>query len=171
MNLLGLLLVARHTTAFKSAIASSLPMRVSSLGGYSAIGLCGPQPAGPSEGEKKVFLNGSFAKRPRVAHMFDPWLVAIGGWRLVAIGGWRLVAIGGWRLVAIGGWWLVAIGGWRLVAIGGWWLVAIGGWRLVGPDPMQAETSLSPLRITPTSPMKAKAVPVDNFTRQPPALA
>ena len=52
--------------------------------------------------KKKVFLNDSFAKRPRVA---------VGGW-------WRL-AVGGWRRLAVGGWW-------RLVVGGGWWL-AVGG--------------------------------------------
>ena len=32
--------------------------------------------------EKKVFLNGSFAKRLRVAHMFNHgwWRLAVGGW-------------------------------------------------------------------------------------------
>ena len=52
----------------------------------------------------KVFQNCSFAKRPRLAHMFNH------GW-------WRL-AVGGWRLVAIGSWWLAVGGGWRL-AVGG----------------------------------------------------
>ena len=47
--------------------------------------------------EKKVFLNGSFAKRSRVTHTFNH-----GRWRL-AVGGW-------WRLVVGGGWWL-AVGG------------------------------------------------------------
>ena len=77
--------------------------------------------------EKKVFLNGSFAKRPRVAHMFNPWLVAIGGWRF-ALGGWSQLAVGG------GWWWLAAVGGWwRLAMVGSWPLVAVGGWRLVVP--------------------------------------
>ena len=48
--------------------------------------------------EKKVFLNGSFAKRPRVAHMFNHgwWRLAVGHWRLVAVsGGCRRLVIGG----------------------------------------------------------------------------
>ena len=69
-----------------------------------------------------VFLNGSLAKRPCVAHMFNH-----GWWRLAVGGGWRLVVGGDWRLVAIGGWWLVAIGGWRRLAVGGWWRLAVGG--------------------------------------------
>ena len=68
---------------------------------------------GGSLREKKVFLKGSFAKRPHVAHMFTH------GWWRLAVGGWRLVAIGGWRLVAIGGGWWLATGDWRLVAVGG----------------------------------------------------
>ena len=48
-----------------------------------------------------MFLNGSFAKRPGVAHIFNhiggDWRLAVGGdWRL-AVGNWRLVAVGGWR--------------------------------------------------------------------------
>ena len=94
--------------------------------------------------KKRVFLNGSFAKRPRVAHMFNHgwWRLAVGGWWRLAVGGWRLVVGGGWWLV-IGGWWQLAVaGGWRLVAAGvwqlavggGWWRLAVGGgWRLVVP--------------------------------------
>ena len=53
---------------------------------------------------EKMFLNGSFAKRPRVAHMFNHsrCRLAVGGW-------WRL-AVG--RLAVGGGWWLVVGGGW-----------------------------------------------------------
>ena len=58
-----------------------------------------------------MFLNGSFAERPHVAHMFNH------GW-------WRLV-VGGW-------WWLAAVGGWRLVAVGGWWQLVVGGWWSLG---------------------------------------
>ena len=54
-----------------------------------------------------MFLSGTFAKRPRVAHMFNHgwWRLAVGGWRL-AVGDWRLVAVGGgwWRLAAVDGW-------------------------------------------------------------------
>ena len=48
---------------------------------------------------KKVFLNGSFAKRPRVAHMFNHgwWRLAVGG------GGDRQLAVADWRLAAVGG--------------------------------------------------------------------
>ena len=36
-----------------------------------------------------MFLNGSFAKRPHVAHMFNHgwWRLAVGGWRLAVGGG------------------------------------------------------------------------------------
>ena len=42
----------------------------------------------------------SFAKRLRVAHMFNHgwWRLAVGGWRLVAVGG-------GWQQLVIGDWW------------------------------------------------------------------
>ena len=70
------------------------------------------------KGEKKALQNCSFAKRPRVAHMF---MTAIGGWW------WRLVAFGaGWRPLVVGDWWLVVVGGW-------WRLAAVGGSRLVVP--------------------------------------
>ena len=88
-----------------------------------------------------MFRNGSFAKRPRVAHMFNHgwWRLAVGGWWRLAVGGWwRLVVFsGGWWLV-IGGWWrLAVVGGWRLVAAGGWWrLAAGGGWWLAVGDPL-----------------------------------
>ena len=57
-----------------------------------------------------MFLNGSFAKRPHVAHMFH------NGWWRLAVGGWRLVAVGGgWRQLKVGDWWLMAVGsGWQL---------------------------------------------------------
>ena len=73
--------------------------------------LCQGQ-GGPQEknGGGGVFLNGSFAKRPLVAHMFNHC-----GWRL-AVGGWRLAVGGGW-------WWLAAVGGWGLGVDGGWRLV------------------------------------------------
>ena len=81
--------------------------------------------------EKKVFLNGSCAKRPRVAHMFNYgwWRLAIGGWRRLVVvgGGWWLVIGGWWRLAVVGGSRLVAAGGWRLVAVGGWWQLVVGG--------------------------------------------
>ena len=94
--------------------------------------------------------NCSFAKRPRVAHMFNDgwsrlavggwWRLAVGGWWLVAVGGgWRRIdgwwglVVGGWWLAAVGsGWWLAVGGGWQL-AVGGWWVVAVGIWRLVVP--------------------------------------
>ena len=83
---------------------------------------------------KKMFLNGCFAKRPRVAHMFNHgwWRLAVGGWRL-AVGDWRLVAVGGgWRRLVVGDWWLVAVGsGWRLAVGRRWRLAAVGGWQLV----------------------------------------
>ena len=66
------------------------------------------------------------------SHVTQPWLVAIGGWRLVEIAGWRLVVGGWWRLAAVGGSWQLVMGGWRrLAAVDGWRLAAAGGWRLV----------------------------------------
>ena len=55
--------------------------------------------------EKKVFLNGSFAERPCVAHMFNHgwWQLAVGGWWRLAVGDGRLVVVGG-------GWWWLAAG-------------------------------------------------------------
>ena len=62
---------------------------------------------------KKKFLNGSFAKRLRVAHMFNH------GWWRLAVGGWQLVVGGHWRWLVVGGWWrLAVVGGWRLVVAG-----------------------------------------------------
>ena len=89
-----------------------------------------------------------FPKKPAGTPCAQPWLVAVGGWRLavgggcrLAIANWRLVAVGGgWRRLVAGGWWLEAVGSgwqltvgrrWRLAAVGGWRLVAVGGWRLV----------------------------------------
>ena len=61
-----------------------------------------------------------FCKKTACSSYVQPWLVAIGGWRLVAIGGW--LAVGDWRLVAVGaGWWWVIGGWWRLAVVGGWW--------------------------------------------------
>ena len=81
-----------------------------------------------------------FPKKPAGTPCAQPWLVAVGGWRLVAVGGWRL-AVGNWRLVAVGGgwrrlvvgdWWFVEVGsGWQLAVDRRWWLAAVGGWRLV----------------------------------------
>ena len=62
-----------------------------------------------------------FPKKPAGTPCVQPWLVAVGGWRLAAISGWQLAAGGWWRLVVVGG---------RLV-VGDWWLVAVGSvWRL-----------------------------------------
>ena len=87
-----------------------------------------------------------FSKTTACSSYVQPWLVAIGGWRLVEIAGWRL-AVGGWRRLAavgsswqlvMGGWWrLVAVGGWRLAVGGGWWRLAVGGsWRLAVGGPL-----------------------------------
>ena len=94
-----------------------------------------------TEKEKKSVPEPVSPKKPAGTPCAQPWLVAVGSWRLAALGGrqlatggwWRLVVVGsGWWLV-IGGWWrLAVVGSWRLVATGGWqWLVAVGGWRLV----------------------------------------
>ena len=84
------------------------------------------------DGKKKLFRNMVFSKTTACSSYVQPWLVAIGGWRLVEIGGCRL-AVGGWRrLVAVGSSWQLVMGGWRrLAAVDGWRLVAVGGWRLV----------------------------------------
>ena len=99
---------------------------------------------------KKSVPEPVFPKKPGGTPCAQPWLVAVGGWRLAVGGGWRL-AVGNWRLVAVGGgWrrlvvgdrWLVAVGNgwqlavgrrWRLAAVGGgWWLAVGAGWRLMG---------------------------------------
>ena len=79
-------------------------------------------------GKKKVFLNGSFCKKTACSSYVQPWLVAIGGWRLATGGWWRLVVVdGGWWLV-IGGWWrLAVVAGWRLAVGCRWRLAAVGG--------------------------------------------
>ena len=62
---------------------------------FTFIGLWGrkcPPGAVRKGGGEEVVQNGSFAKRPRVAHMFSH------GW-------WRLAAGGWWQLAVGGGWW------------------------------------------------------------------
>ena len=55
-------------------------------------------------GKKKLFRYMVFSKTTVCSSYVQPWLVAIGGWRLVEIAGWRL-AVGGWRrLAAVGSW-------------------------------------------------------------------
>ena len=83
--------------------------------------------------KKKLFRYMVFSKTTACSSYVQPWLVAIGGWRLVEIAGWRLTAVGGsWQLV-MGGWWrLAAVDGWRLVAVGGWWRLAVNGWWSLG---------------------------------------
>ena len=81
--------------------------------------------------KKFVFLSSSFAKRPRVAHMFTHgwWQLAVGGWRLAVGGGWRRLVVGDWWVVAVGSGWRWAVGRrWRLAAAvgGGWWLAVSG---------------------------------------------
>ena len=64
--------------------------------------------------DKKGVPERQFCKKIGCSSHVQPWLVAIGGWRLVAIGGWR-------RLVAVGSGWQLAVGcHWRLV-VGVWW--------------------------------------------------
>ena len=53
-----------------------------------------------------MFLNCNFVKKTACSSYVQPWLVAIGGWRLATGGWWRLVVVGG------GWWWLVAVGDW-----------------------------------------------------------
>ena len=96
---------------------------------------------------KKKCSGTSFPKKPAGTPCAQPWLVAVGSWRLAAVGGWQLavgdwwlVAVGGgWRRLVVGDWWLVVGGGWQWLAVGGWsplavgggwWLAAGGGWWL-----------------------------------------
>ena len=53
-------------------------------------------------GKKNLFRNMVFSKTTACSSFVQPWLVAIGGWRLVGVAGCRL-AVGGWRrLAAVG---------------------------------------------------------------------
>ena len=80
--------------------------------------------------EKKLFRDMVFSKTTACSSYVQPWLVAIGGWRLVEIAGWRLAVGGWWQLAAVGGSWQLVMGGWwRLAPVDGWRLVAVGGWR------------------------------------------
>ena len=106
--------------------------------GIPAIGAA--QPGRSLTEKKKLFRNMVFSKTTACRYV-QPWLVAIGGWRLVEIAGWRLAAVGGswqlvmggwWRLAAVDGWRLAVGGGWRLVAVGGWWQLAVSGWWSLG---------------------------------------
>ena len=56
-------------------------------------------------GKKKLFRYMVFSKTTACSSYVQPWLAAIGGWRLVEIAGWRLVVGSGWRqLAAVGSW-------------------------------------------------------------------
>ena len=55
-------------------------------------------------GKKKLLWNMVFSKTTACSSYVQPWLVAIGGWRLVEIAGWRLAVGGWWRLAAVGNW-------------------------------------------------------------------
>ena len=97
-----------------------------------------PPPAVYGRPTTRDVLNGKkkkcsgFPKKPAGTPCAQPWLVAVGGWRLAAVGGWQLATGGWWRLVVVGGGWWLAVGGWRqLAVVGSWRLVAAGGWRLV----------------------------------------
>ena len=71
--------------------------------------------------EKKRVPERQFCEKTACSSYVQPWLVAVGGWRVVAIGSWRLATGGWWRLVVVGGdGWLV-IGGWCRLVVGGWW--------------------------------------------------
>ena len=94
-------------------------------------------------GKKKSVPEPVLPKKPAGTPCAQPWLVAVGGWRLAAVGGWRSATGGWWRLVVVGGgWWLViggwwrlaVVGSWRLVAAGGWWLAVGGGWWRLAVD-------------------------------------
>ena len=89
-----------------------------------------PPPRAVLNGKKKSVPEPVFPKKPAGTPCAQPWLVAVGGWRLAALGSWQLATGGWWRLVVVGGgWWLVIGGRWRLAVVGSWWLVATGGWR------------------------------------------
>ena len=105
--------------------------------GWKGVG--GRREAGRAlTGKKKLFRNMVFSKMTACSSYVQPWLVAIGGWRLVDIAGWWLAAVGGnWQLV-MGGWWrLAAVDSWRL---------AVGGWRLVVPWGGLGKKKSGPLR-------------------------
>ena len=68
----------------------------------------------------RVVLNGKkkksvpepvFPKKPAGTPCAQPWLVAVGGWRLVAAGCWRRLVAGGWWRLAVDGSWRLAVGG------------------------------------------------------------
>ena len=87
--------------------------------------------------EKKSVPLPVFKKRPAGTPCAQPWLVAVGGWRLAAVGGWQLATGGWWRLVVVGSWRLVAAAGWRRLVVGGWWRLAVdGSWRLAVGGPL-----------------------------------
>ena len=95
-------------------------------------------------GKKKSVPEPVFPKKPAGTPCAQPWLVAVGSWRLVAVGGWQLATGGWWRLVVVsGGWWLVIGGGWQWLAVGGrsplavggsWWRLVVGGWWRLAVD-------------------------------------
>ena len=76
-----------------------------------------------------------FPKKAEGTPCAQPWLVAVGNWRLAAVGGWQLTTRGWWRFVVVGGgggWRLVVGGGWQWLAVGGWSPLAVGGgWPLM----------------------------------------
>ena len=69
--------------------------------------------------KEKNGLERQFCRKTACSSCAQPWLLAIGSWRLVAIGSWRLAVGGGW-------WWWAVIGGWWLVAVGCGWRFAVG---------------------------------------------
>ena len=90
----------------------------------------GDTQTGRSLREKKSCPLGQFCKKTTCSSYVQPWLVAIGCWRLVAISGWQLAVGGGWWRLAVGDWWLLAVGsGWRFAAVGGGRLLAVGPLR------------------------------------------
>ena len=84
-----------------------------------------------------------FCKKTACSSYVQPWLMAIGGWRLATGGGWWLV-VGGWWLIAVGSGLRLAVGrrwrgGWRRLVVGGWW--SLGAVPKGGP-----QKKSSPLR-------------------------
>ena len=76
-----------------------------------------PPPPHAVLNEKKSVPAPRFPKKTACSSYVQPWLVAVGGWRLAAIGGWQLATGGWWRLVVVGGGW------WLVIAV--WWWLAV----------------------------------------------
>ena len=119
---------------------------------------------------KKSVPERQFCTNTVCSSYVQPWLVAIGGWRLATGGWWRLVVVGGGWWLVNGGWWrLAVVGHWRLVAARGWRLVAAGGWWLVVPWGGSLRAVLNKKKCsqrTPLVPNGAETTPTAALTRK-----